>query len=52
MTRRSPPPLTEDEMRAMRADGDAISTIMQRAHMRNGLSRDAVRQILFGKEAQ
>jgi len=41
-------PLTHDEMREMYRDGDSVSSIANRAKIRNGLSKDEVRAILFG----
>lgn len=43
-------PLTADEIRAMRANGDAFSLIFNRAFIRNRMGRDAVRTILFGEQ--
>ena len=41
-------PLTADDMRQMLANGDPVSTIFNRAYVRNRLGREAVRAILFG----
>lgn len=49
MTRRTPPPpMTPQDMRAMRDSGEPVSAIFQRAYMRNGLGRAQVREILSG----
>lgn len=41
-------PMTPADMRQMLADGDPVSTIIQRAYTRNRMGREAVRAILFG----
>lgn len=45
-------PLTEAEMRQMWANGVTLALIANRARLRNGLSKAAVRAIIFGKEAK
>lgn len=45
------PPLTADEMRSMWHDGDAFAQIAEKARLRNGLSRAAVRALIFGEPA-
>lgn len=46
----TPQPMTHEEMREMRRNGDTVSTIVQRARIRNGLRVGEVRAILFGGE--
>lgn len=41
-------PMTADEMRRMRDDGDPVSLIISRAKIRNNMDRATVRAILFG----
>lgn len=49
MTRRTPPPpMTPQDMRAMREAGEPVSAIIQRAYIRNRMNRAQVREILFG----
>lgn len=53
MTKPSPTraaPLTPNDMRQMLANGDPVSTIFNRAYVRNGMGREAVRAILFGEQ--
>ncbi len=45
------PPLTADEMREMRRDGQSVAAIAEAARRRNGIGRADVRRILFGEAA-
>jgi len=45
------PPLTHAELRALRREDHSISTICGMAYRRNGLSKDEVREIVFGERA-